>query len=144
MPIVNNDAVYVGTYQGNISALGLSSGERLWEHQLSTYSGLAVDANNVYVTDSDGVLWAFNKVTGRVNWKQAALQSYMLTGPVTYKNYIILGDNLGNVQVFLRTDGQSVGRSKLSSKAFYVAPMTDGKAVYMFDSHGKLIALKVE
>lgn len=143
MPIVDGDIIYVATYQGNISALSLATGERLWEHELSTYSGLANDAANIYVTDSDGVLWAFNKTTGSVNWKQSVLQNYMLTGPVVYKKFILLGDNLGNIQVFAKSDGQLLGREKLSNKPFYVAPMTDGNTVYMFDSNGKLTALQV-
>lgn len=143
MPIVDGNIIYVATYQGNISALSLATGERLWEHELSTYSGLAVDSGNVYVTDSDGVLWAFNKTTGTVNWKQSALQNYMLTGPVVYKNYVLVGDNIGNVQVFAKSDGQLIGREKLSGKPFYVAPMTDGNTIFMFDSNGKLTALQV-
>lgn len=142
-PIISNNVIYIATYQGNISAFGLSTGSRIWEHKLSSYSGLAVDSRDVYVTDATGVLWAFNKEEGSVDWKQTGLKKYMLSGPVVFKNYLVLGDNVGNVQVFAKSDGKTVARQKVSSKPIYVSPITDGKSVYVFSSDGRMTALKI-
>jgi len=142
-PVIDNDMVYVGTYQGNISAFSLATGHRTWEHKLSTYSGLTVDAKNVYVTDADGVLWAFKKRTGAVNWKQTSLKQYMLTEPVAYKNYIVVGDNIGNVQMFTKKDGLAIARTRVSGKPIYAAPVTDGKTLYVLSTDGKLTALRM-
>ena len=142
-PVVSAGLVYVGTYQGNISAYALSTGHRVWEHKISTYSGLTVDGSNVYVTDADGVLWAFNKKAGTVNWNQKALKHYMLSGPTAYKKYVALGDNIGNLQLFMKKDGEAIARIKVSSKPIYAAPITDGKILYVFSSDGKLSAMRV-
>ena len=142
-PVINNNVIYIATYQGNISAFGLNSGSRIWEHQLSSYSGVTVDSKNVYVTDANGVLWAFDKNEGNVDWKQTGLKKYMLSGPLIFKNYLVLGDNVGNVQVFAKSDGKLIARQKVSSKPIYVSPITDGKSIYVFSSDGKMTALKI-
>ena len=143
-PVVRDGMIYIGSYQGNISAYSLNTGHRIWEHKLSTYSGLTVDNKNVYVTDANGVLWAFNKNTGSVNWKQKVLQGYALSAPATYQSYILLGDNLGNLQVFTKKDGEPVARVKLSSKPIYVAPIINNGAIYVFSSDGQLTKLSIK
>jgi len=142
-PVISDGIVYIATYQGNISAFDLNSGSRIWEHRLSAYSGLAVDAKDVYVTDASGVLWAFNKTRGNVDWKQTSFKKYMLSGPTVFHNYLVVGDNIGNVHVFAKSDGKILAQQKISTKPIYVSPLTDDKTVYLFSSDGRMTAIKI-
>lgn len=142
-PVVENNMIYVGTYQGNLSALSLDEGTTIWQHAISTYSGIATDPRDVFATDSAGILWAFNKQTGTVDWKQNALAEYMLTAPTVYKKYLLVGDNIGNLQVFSKRDGQLLAREKIASHPIYVAPIVVHDTVYVLASDGKMSALEI-
>jgi outer membrane protein assembly factor BamB len=142
-PIVSQGVIYVGTYQGNISAISLLTGQTVWQHSISTYSGLSADDEHIFATDASGLLWAFDKKTGAVIWRQNALAQYMLTAPMVYKNYLLLGDNVGNLQIFSKKDGQPLGRIKVASHPIYVAPFIDHDTCYVLASDGKLSALNI-
>ena len=51
---VVGDDVYAVGYQGRLLGIALESGQALWQRELSSYSGLDADWNNVYVTDDAG------------------------------------------------------------------------------------------
>jgi outer membrane protein assembly factor BamB len=68
-PIVSGATVYFAAYSGDVYALGLESGEPLWDQPFDTDSaiiaGIALDATALYVADDDGLLHVLDPQTGR-------------------------------------------------------------------------------
>ena len=50
--LVVGDNVFAAGYQGRTAMLALDSGQLWWSHDMSSYRGLAVDDDKLYVTQS--------------------------------------------------------------------------------------------
>lgn len=141
-PIVQGDIVYLASYQGYVGALSLSKGEFIWRKPASVYKNMAIDANTLYLTDSNDVLWAFDKQNGHVKWKQLSLKARGLTEPVLLGHYLIVGDRTGLVHVLATQNGELVSRTQLSGP-IDIAPAVVLQDIYIMTANGKLNRLSV-
>ncbi len=140
-PVVVHGIVYVATYQGYIAALGLQSGQLIWRHKISSYSGIAADASRLYVSDAQSYLWAFGQSAGAVVWRQTQLTGRNLTGPALMGNYIIVADGYGYVHWMSKQDGHFVARNNVGDDVI-VDPVVSGKTAYIYTEDGTLVALR--
>lgn len=141
-PIINNNVAYLATYQGYIGALSLENGEFLWKKTGSVYKNILLHANNLYVTDSNDVLWSIDSKTGHVNWKQTALKARGLTEPVLIGNNLVVGDKTGYLHFLDTQAGDLVARSQLSG-GISSAPIASGRSLYVLTNNGLLNQLTV-
>jgi outer membrane protein assembly factor BamB len=142
-PIIYRSKVYAATYQGQIAALELATGREIWNHDISSYTGMAVDNDKVYVTDAKSYVWAFNANNGSVDWRQIQLESRNITGPVIMKNYIVVGDMEGYLHWLSKTDGHFIARTKVSNSGILAAPRVDNNILYVVTMDGHLAAYTV-
>ena len=141
-PIVQGDIVYLASYQGYVGALSLTSGQFVWRKPASVYKNLAIDATTLYVVDSNDVLWAFDKQSGLVKWKQLSLKARGLTEPVLIGNRLIVGDRTGFVHVLAAQSGALLSRKQLSGP-IDIAPAVSGNSIFVMTVNGKLNRLSV-
>lgn len=112
-PIVVDDLVYVVAYQGRLAAIQVGSGRIHWVRDIDSYTGMAIDAYRIYLTSSDGELWAIDRSNGATLWKQSALQRRSLTKPQIHQQYLIVGDFNGFLHWLRRDTGKIVARTRL-------------------------------
>ena len=141
-PILRGDIAYLASYQGYIGALSLTNGQFIWRKPASVYKNMAIDATTLYITDSDDVLWAFDKQNGQVKWKQLALKARGLTEPTLLGNRLIVGDRSGYMHVLATQNGELISRIQLSGP-IDIAPAVAGNSVYVMTANGKLSSLSV-
>ena len=141
-PIVENHVAYLATYQGYIGALSLDNGEFLWKKPGSVYKNILLHANNLYVTDTNDVLWSIDSKTGHVNWKQTALKARGLTEPVLMGNDLVVGDKTGYLHFLDTQAGDLLARSQVSS-GVSSAPIVVGRKLYVLTNNGMLNELTV-
>ena len=110
---------------------------------MSSYAGIAADERHIYVTDSDSNLWAVDRVSGDMLWKQDKLAYRKLTAPASVDDYVLVGDFEGYVHILSRLDGELIGRRKVDGDGFLVQPLVDGNTVYIYGNGGKLAALRI-
>lgn len=139
-PLVKNDKIYVADYQGRIMALRFATGAPLWEHAISSYSGLMVHGEAVIVGDIAGNLWSFDSYTGRVNWCQKKLKGRLLVGPVAYQHHLIVADNEGNIFWLSPDDGRIVKRTYFDKSGMITPPVVHNDHLYILARSGKLAA----
>ena len=96
-PVIVGNTVYAISYQGNLTATTLNDGALVWEREVSSYSGLMVDHNSIYISAIDGKVFAVDKKTGTTLWIQEDLIGRSLSKPVIFNNYIVIGDLDGNL-----------------------------------------------
>ncbi len=48
--------LYAASYQGNLVAIDVDTGTRMWQQKVSSYSGVSQGFGNIYVADEDGTL----------------------------------------------------------------------------------------
>lgn len=140
-PIVSGDAIYVATYQGQVAAVALDSGEPLWTRDISSSAGLAVDERHVYVTDQESHVWALDRQTGTSIWKQDALTARQVTQPAVLGAYVVVADLEGYLHWLASDDGHFVARVQVGNKRIIAPPRTFGERVVVYGSTGRLAAL---
>lgn len=139
---LDNGVVFVAAYQGNVSAVDLRGGETLWSRSLSSYSGLDVDRDQVYLSDESDTVWALDRAGGSPRWQQDALRGRRLTGPAVVGNFVVLGDLEGYLHWLDKATGELRGRLQSGRQAIASAPLADAGVVYVLDSSGRLSAVR--
>lgn len=141
-PIVRNNVVYVGSYQGYIGGISLETGQFVWSKAGSVYKNMAMDHNGLYVVDAKDVLWAFDDASGRVKWKQEALKHHGLTDPVLMGNKLIVADKSGYLHAISLKNGELIGRTQLGA-GINISPVVAGNTAYTVGNNGVVSATKV-
>ncbi|MDI1351542.1 MAG: outer membrane protein assembly factor BamB [bacterium] len=141
-PIVNNNIVYLASYQGYIGALSLSDGQFLWRKPGSVYKNMLLNANTLYLTDSNDTIWSIDGRTGHVNWKQKSLKARNLTEPVLIGNELVVGDRSGYLHFIGLQTGEMIARSQLPG-GISLSPSVVGRNLYVQTNNGMLNKLSV-
>ncbi|NIM28267.1 MAG: outer membrane protein assembly factor BamB [Gammaproteobacteria bacterium] len=142
-PLIDGKTVYAVTYQGQLAALDLMSGQVVWRRDMSSHAGLGIGRDNVYVTDDAGHVWALNRSNSASMWRQAKLEARRLSPPAVFGPYVIVGDLEGYVHWLRQEDGQFAARVRVDAGRIVAAPVATPFAVYVYGSGGELTALQV-
>ncbi|MFU8797619.1 MAG: outer membrane protein assembly factor BamB, partial [Gammaproteobacteria bacterium] len=140
-PRISHNIIYVATYQGNIAAVALRTGQIIWEHPISSYSGLVLGDRLLFVSDAQSTVFAFNRTDGDVIWQQKALANRFITGPVLLNDTIVVGDKLGYLHFLAQNDGHMVARVHVEKKHGMITdPLVAGSSVVVNTVEGKVTA----
>lgn len=141
-PIVIGEHVYAITYQGKLAAVNVTTGELSWERDLSSYQNMAHDENVLFITDNEHHLWAIDRFSGAIVWKQEALAKRYITGPAVINDRVVVADRAGYLHHIAIANGHVIDREHISGK-FYQSPMKMGDALLVSGFSGKIVALKL-
>jgi outer membrane protein assembly factor BamB len=97
-------------YQGHVACFDAQSGNRVWTREISSVTGVGVDARYAYVSDERGAVHALDRTNGRSLWKQERLAHRQLTQPVPLGAQIAVADLDGYVHLLSRDSGAFVAR----------------------------------
>lgn len=158
-PVISGDDLFVVTYQGRIANINLSSGQLVWTRDFSAYNGIVVDSTKLYLSDSDGYVWALDRKTGATIWKQDKLVRRSLTQPTLNKKSLLVSDFNGFTHWMDTEDGHLQARVRIGGDDSYVededdfiftkssgvliAPVIFKDRLYVFDRHGHISNLVV-
>ena len=96
-PIVQGGVLYSIGYNGALVAQELRSGRQIWKREYASFRDMALQGDTLYLVDSEGRIYALDVRSGTEKWSQFGLNKHYLTGPTVYKNYLVVGDNKGNL-----------------------------------------------
>lgn len=142
-PLLIGGGVFVATFQGEVAGLGEDNGQVYWRRKLSAHSQIASDRRQLFVSDTDGFVWALDPTNGGSRWKQEALKNRRLSNAVVMEKYIVVGDFEGYLHWLSIADGSLVARTKVGS-----GPITNGLlsaegVLYVQGDDGSLAALRL-
>ena len=141
MTIVGNE-LYVGSYQGALAALALESGDIIWLTEASIYTGMAVDENAVFVSESDGSVMALSRFTGREIWKKDNLLNRYPSAPVIIGESIIIGDLEGYLHWLDKESGETQQRISIGSDKISSVPLVMEDTIIVQTDGGNLVSVK--
>jgi len=128
---VGRGVLYAATYQGRIAQIEPNQGQIQWSRDMSSYAGLDVDGQRVYVTDADSNVRALDPDSGATLWRQDKLAHRRLTAPIVIPgtNFLVVGDYDGYVHVLSRADGRIVARRRVDGFGILAdpVPLSDGR-----------------
>lgn len=136
--------LYVASYQGRIVAINVSDGRKLWQNNVSSFSGVSQGFGNVYVADEDGTVTAYQRSGQGVRWQQAALAYRGLSRPTPVSSYLAVGDKEGYVHVLSQVDGEFVGRVKADGDGVRADMLGEDNILYVYGNSGDLIAYEIK
>jgi outer membrane protein assembly factor BamB len=154
--VADGDDLFAVAYQGRVTRMARETGQLIWARDMSSYRGLAVDDNAVYISTADGNVVRVDRKNGTEQWTQKALARRQLTAPVIYRGRVVVADAGGVLHwldpatgdfVARAQVGSSVGRnSAISSKGIALkkrvssTPVVAGGMVLAFSDNGVLSA----
>jgi outer membrane protein assembly factor BamB len=130
-PLVHGNVVYVGDWNGDVSAFSATTGRRWWTFhaQGKVKDGLAYAGGNVYFGSYDSHVYALNAATGKLVWKAQAQPRFGHQGtfyatPAVAYDRVYVGSTDGKMYSFGATTGklrwsQSTGGYVYSSPAVW-------------------------
>lgn len=134
---------YAVGYQGRVVMFALGSGQVWWGRDLSSYRGLALDGDQLYVATSDGSVVALRRRDGTVLWQQEGLKRRGLSAPAVVGNAVMVGDFEGYLHWLDRDTGKFVARERPGDDRISAAPVVDGQRVFVIDEGGRIVAYSV-
>ncbi len=140
--VEGTDGYAVG-YQGRVVMFALESGQVWWGRDVSSYRGLALDADQLYVASSDGAVVAIRRRDGTVLWQQEGLKRRGLSAPAVVGNAVVVGDFDGYLHWLDRDTGKFVAREHPGDARISAAPAVADGRVYAIDDGGRIVAYRV-
>ncbi len=142
-PLISGSDVCAATFQGRLACFDRSSGRALWSREVSSPSGLDLDARLVVVPDERGEVHAYSR-SGASMWRQDKLRGRNLSAPLLLPRFVVLGDSTGLLHVLQREDGAIAGRVATDGSAIVAAPVAAAGLAVAQTTAGALYALSVE
>jgi outer membrane protein assembly factor BamB len=139
---VVGDNVFAAGFQGRTAMLALDSGQIWWGHDMSSYRGLAVDADNLYVTQSDGIVVALRQRDGSELWRNQKLKLRRLSTPVLTSTAVAVADFQGYIHWLDKSTGELVARERVAKERITNSPVVVGDTVVVLTDKGKLAAFR--
>jgi outer membrane protein assembly factor BamB len=111
--VADGDDLFAVAYQGRVARLARDTGQVIWARDLSSYRGLALDDDALYVSTADGDVVRLDRKNGTEQWTQKALVRRQLTAPVIYRGRVVVGDAGGVLHWLDPATGDFVARAQL-------------------------------
>jgi outer membrane protein assembly factor BamB len=140
-PVAIGREVCAAAFQGRVACFDAQNGSQIWARDLSSVTGVSVDARYAYVSDDRGAVHALDRSNGRSLWKQDRLAHRQLSLPVPLGAQVAVGDLQGYVHLLSRDTGAFVGRVATDGSPVRAAPLPLPEGLLVQTQRGGLFAL---
>ena len=139
---VVGENVFAAGFQGRTAMLALDSGQLWWSHDMSSYRGLAVDADNLYVTESDGTVVAMRQRDGAELWRNDKIKRRGLSAPIVTSTAIAVADFQGYIHWLDKNTGVLVARERIAKQRVSNPPAGADDTIVVLTDGGTLAAYR--
>lgn len=144
LPVTDGQLICAAAFQGRVACFDINTGAPVWGRELSSFTGVALDARNLYVTEVRGAVHAFDKASGASVWKQDKLAFRQLSGPAVYRGYVVVGDLQGYVHFLSREDGAFAARIATDGSPIRATPQITPQGVVVQTLKGNLYLIGLD
>lgn len=139
---VRGNDVFAVNFHGKVARIELQTGEIQWSREASSFTGLALDDDSLYLTDATGKVQKLAQRDGVQAWSNEALLNRRLSPPVLLGEHVVVADFEGFVHFLDRGTGELAGRAALLAGPVSAQPLAAEDTLYMLDVTGSLVALR--
>ncbi len=144
-PVVDDVRACAVAYQGRVVCFDAVRGTAIWGRDVSSFSGMAVDNRNLYITDDKNAVVALDKTNGSSVWKQDKLLGRGVSRPLALGRYVIVGDYQGYVHLLSRDDGSFAARIATDGSQIAAAPVALDISTFLVQTrNGGVFAIAVQ
>ena len=149
-PVISGDRAYVGNFGGQLAALDLAKGERIWTAREGAMGPVWPAGNAVFLVNDLNQLVRLNAATGAPVWrvdlpqteqsnrKRAKAANY---GPILAGGRLIVASSLGNLLHYDPTSGALIATTPIAGGAA-TNPVVAGGTLYVISKEGQLLAFR--
>ncbi len=141
-PLVSGQDVFTVSFQGRVARLALDTGQVWWSHDASSYRGIALDDDALYIPMADGEVVALRQRTGAEIWRQKALLHRGLSAVALSDDAVVAGDYKGYVHWLDKATGELAARTRAGKARVSNPPVVAGNMVFVIDDAGKISAFR--
>jgi outer membrane protein assembly factor BamB len=141
-PRVSGQDVFTVGFQGRVAMLALDTGQVWWSHDASSYRGIALDEDALYIANADGEVVALRRRTGAEIWRQKALLHRGLSAVALTDNAVVTADYQGNVHWLDKATGELAARVPSGKVRVSNPPLVSGNMVFVINDAGRITAFR--
>lgn len=142
--LMDGSRILAASYQGNLMAFDIASGQIVWGMEASSYHGMDQGFGNIYYSDDKSHLIALRNNSSDVVWQNEELQYRDLTAPKTISNYVAIADYEGYLHLVSQIDGRIVGRTRIDNDGIRSSLIDDDGKLIVYGNSGSLVSLTIE
>ena len=142
--LVDGSRILAASYQGNLMAFDIASGQIVWGMEASSHHGMDQGFGNIYYSDDKSHLIALRNNSSDVVWQNEELQYRDLTAPKTISNYVAIADYEGYLHLVSQIDGRIVGRTRIDNDGIRSNLIDDDGKLIVYGNSGSLVSLTIE
>lgn len=143
-PLLADGRLFVTSYQGRLIAMDPRKAQILWSQNVSSYRSLAAGFGNVYVSEANDFVQAFDQSSSASVWQQNALENRSITSPVALSSSLAVADAEGYLHFMSQVDGHFIARYKVDSDGVLGDMLSFENVLYVLGNSGRLVALKLK
>jgi outer membrane protein assembly factor BamB len=141
-PRVSGQDVFTVGFQGRVAMLALDTGQVWWSHDASSYRGIALDDDALYIANAAGEVVALRRRTGAEVWRQKALLHRGLSAVALTDNAVVTADYQGNVHWLDKATGELAARAQSGKVRVSNPPVVSGNMVFVINDAGRITAFR--
>ena len=141
---VSGHDVFVAGFQGRVAMIALDSGQIWWSREASSYRGIALSGETIFMTTADSLVMALRRRDGTPSWQQDRLARRGLTAPAIDGDAVVVADFEGYVHWLDQTSGALIGRTSAGGTRYTNGPIAANGFVYLENDAGELYALRAQ
>lgn len=144
-PAVQGPQMCAVAFQGRAACFDMQGGNQMWSREVSSVAGVALDDRRVFVPDEQGVVHAFDRMTGASIWRQDRLKYRDLSAPVALPMGLVVGDAEGFLHVLDRDTGEFIGRLNAGGNGIMsILPALGPNTAVLQTRSGALMAVSLQ
>ena len=140
---VSRQDVYTVGFQGRVAMLALDTGQMWWSHDASSYRGLTLDDDALYMSTADGEVVALTRAHRSGD---LAAESAAASWPVRARGHgrgVVAADFQGYVHWLDKASGALAARVATGKARISTAPVVAGDMVLVINDRGQISAFRV-
>ena len=149
-PVISGNRAYVGNFGGQLVALDLANGERIWTAREGAMGPVWPAGNAVFLVNDLNELVRLDAATGAPVWRVDLPQTEQSNrkrvkaanyGPILAGGRLIVASSLGNLLHYDPSSGALVGSTRVAGGAA-TNPVVAGGTLYVISKEGQLLAFR--
>ncbi len=148
-PVIDRGMVIVMGTAGQMAAVELRTGSRLWDRSIGGSQTPWVAGNFLFVTTGSADVAALARDTGKVKWvtpltqykDDARKRPVLWSGPVLAGDRLLIAGTQGDLLAVSPFTGEVLGKMDLRDPT-RLAPVIANRTIYVLTDSGRLIALR--
>ena len=153
-PLIAGDTVYAGNHSGNVVAMAVADGERLWTTRQGALGPLWPAGDSVFFVSDRNQLIRLDRGTGEQVWavdlpgyrpernpNRRRDSAFANHGPILAGGRLVVAGSDGLIRTFAPEDGRLVGQAEIQGGAT-TRPVVAGGVLYVVSTRGVLHAFR--